>query len=730
VATIGFKGGESCTFLSHCPDRYHSLTHQPVRRRKDATVVKTVTPAPPSLLNRELSWLDFNERVMALAADERMPLLERVKFCSIFSSNLDEFFMVRVAGLMDQAASGLPVRSDDGLTPREALAAIRVRVDGLTTELSRLWRKVLRPSLADEGIQVGRVADCRDDELAELDKLYQREIFPVLTPLGVGPGQPFPYISALSLSLGVLARDPDTGEERFARVKVPEQLPRFVAVGAGRLLLPLEDVIGHYLDSLFPGMEILERAAFRVTRDADMELSDDAADLLQAVQAEISRRRFGDVVRVEVASSMSAGMVDELRTGLHVGDEEIYAIHGMLDLSEVMQIAALDRPDLKDEPWRPITQARLHAAHGDEDLFAEIRRADFFVHHPYESFTTSVERFIGAASNDPAVRALKTTVYRTSEESPIVPALVRAVQTGKQSVCLVELKARFDENRNIEQGQTLEQAGVHVVYGFPDLKIHAKTTLVIRREGQRLRRYVHIGTGNYHSVTARLYEDIGIFTADEEIAADVADLFNYLTGFGRPQKFRKLLVAPATLRPRLVSLIRQVAVAAAEGERAEIKLKVNQLTDPAIIDELLAAADAGAKIDIFARSICMLRPVSDRITVRSVVGRFLEHSRILVFHAGDSSDYLIGSADLMPRNLDHRIEIVVPIESQRAQAELNTVFDTLLADNQQAWQLGADGLWTRLQPGDGEKPKVAQIALMRRAQLRERRQAEYRNRAR
>ena len=495
------------------------------------------------------------------------------------------------------------------------------------------------------------------------------------------------------------------------------------------LLIPLEDVIGHYLGSLFPGMEILERACFRVSRDADMELSDEADDLLEAVQAEIRKRRFGDVVRVEVASPMSAAMLERLRVGLRVADADLYSVQGLLDLSELMQIVSLDRPELKDEPWRPITQARLHAAHDGPELFAEIRRSDVFVHHPYESFATSVERFIGIASTDPAVRALKTTVYRTSDESPIVPALVRAAEAGKQSVCLVELKARFDEGRNIVQGQRLEQAGVHVVYGFPDLKIHAKTALVVRLEGDRLRRYVHIGTGNYHSVTARLYEDVGIFTADEDITADVADLFNYLTGFGQPQKFRKLLVAPATLRPRLVELIRQVGAAGAAGERAEIKLKVNALTDPAIIEELMLAAEAGARVDIIARSICMLRPTNDRITVRSIVGRFLEHSRILVFHAGKRSHYLMGSADLMPRNLDHRIEIVVPVESPRAQAELNTIFDTLLSDNRQAWQLDADGQWTRL-GANGKKGKIAQTALMRRARLRERRQAEYRNRER
>jgi polyphosphate kinase len=693
-------------------------------------MAKAPAAASATLLNRELSWLDFNARVLELAADESMPLLERVKFCSIFSSNLDEFFMVRVAGLMDQAASGLPVRSHDGITPREALAAIRERVEELMSEQARLWRKVISPLLAAEGINVGRVEDCLEDERAELRRHFERQIFPVLTPLGVGPGQPFPYISGLSLSLSVLARDPETGEERFARVKVPEQLPRFVEIGGGRLLLPLEDVIGHYLDGLFPGMEIVERSFFRVTRDADMELSDDADDLLEAVQAEIRRRRFGDVVRVEVASSMSARMAEQLRTGLRVTDAEIYPIKGMLDLSELMQIVQLDRPELKDEAWRPITQARLHAAHGQADVFAEISRSDVFVHHPYESFASSVERFIDAASTDLAVRALKTTVYRTSEESPIVPALVRAAEAGKQSVCLVELKARFDERRNIEQGRALEQAGVHVAYGFPDLKIHAKTTLVVRLEGDHLRRYVHIGTGNYHSVTARLYEDVGIFTADEDIGADVADLFNYLTGFGRPQKYRKLLVAPAALRSRLVALIRQVASAAAEGKRAEIRLKVNALTDPGVIDELIAAAEAGAKIEIVARSICMLCPVNERITVRSVLGRFLEHSRILVFHAGDESHYLIGSADLMPRNLDHRIEIVVPVESPRAQAELNTILDTLWQDNRQAWQLDSTGRWTRLQPADGEKPKVAQTVLMRRAQLRERRQIEYRNRGR
>ncbi|HEY7537941.1 MAG TPA: polyphosphate kinase 1, partial [Gaiellaceae bacterium] len=497
-----------------------------------------------------------------------------------------------------------------------------------------------------------------------------------------------------------------------------------------RLLIPLEEVIAHFLGTLFPGMEILERAVFRVTRDADMELSDDADDLLEAVRAEIRKRRFGDVVRVEVAASMSAAMRNRLRAGLDVTDHEMYEIPGLLDLSEVSELAAFDRPELKDEPWRPTTQARLRSALEDGDIFAEIRRSDIFVQHPYDSFATSFEQYIRSAAVDPSVRALKTTVYRTSDESPVVPSLVTAAEAGKQSVCLVELKARFDERRNIEWAQSLEQAGVHVVYGFPHLKIHAKTTLVVRREDNGLRRYVHIGTGNYNSFTARMYEDVSLFTADEDIAADVADLFNYLTGFGMPQTFRKLLVAPLTLRPRLVELIRQVAVSAVAGERAQIRLKVNALTDPAIIEELERAAAAGAEIDIIARSICMLRPTSEQIRVRSVLGRFLEHSRIFVFQAGDSSTYLLGSADLMPRNLDHRIEIVTPVESQRAQAELNTILDTLLADNMQAWELNGDGHWNRVENGNGKRMTVAQTLLMRRAVQRERRQAEYRNRAR
>jgi polyphosphate kinase len=673
--------------------------------------------ARATLLNRELSWLDFNARVLELAEDDGIPLLERVKFCSIFSSNLDEFFMVRVAGLLDQATSGPCSRSPDGRTPSEALTAIRERVLELTELQAQIWQLQLRPALAAKGIGLGSIDDCSPEGLRVLHRRYQREIYPLLTPLGVGPSRPFPHISGLSLSFGVLTRNPDTGKEQFARVKVPEGLPRFVDADTGRFLM-VEDVIGHNLHTLFPKLEIVEQVLFRVTRDADLELSDDADDLLEAVQAEVSRRRFGDVVRLEVAASASASMLDRLRTGLRLDGDAIYAVHGPLDLASAVQLAELDRPDLKDAPWRPITRARLRHALDDGDIFAEIRRGDILVQQPYESFSTSYEQFIRSAAADPAVQALKTTVYRTSDESPIVPSLVAAAESGKQSVCLVELKARFDERRNISWAHALEQAGVHVVFGVPGLKIHAKTTLVVRREGDHLRRYAHIGTGNYHSATARTYEDVGIFTADAEITADIADLFNFLTGLGQPPTFRKLLLAPVTLRPRLVELIRSIGAAAAAGERAEIRLKVNALTDPEIIAELDAAANAGASVDIIARSICTLKPENHRIRVRSVLGRFLEHSRILVFHAGNRSDYLIGSADLMPRNLDHRIEIMTPVESKPAQTELDTILDTLLADVR-AWQLGSDGAWRRLEAG--KRPAAAHTVMMRRAATREQR---------
>ena len=673
--------------------------------------------AAPVFLNRELSQLDLIYRVLDLAADANEPLLERVKFCGIVSSILDEFFMVRVAGLQDQVISGASVRTSDGRTPQQTLDEIRDRVGELTAAQTALWRDELCPALAREGILLGTVDDATDDELEELEHVFTRQIFPVLTPLAVGPGQPFPYISGLSLSLGLLVRDPEAGEERFARVKVPEGLDRFVAIGERGLLVPLENVISYFLDHLFPEMEIAERVAFRLTRDGDTEISDDADDLLEAVESEVRRRRFGAVVRIEVSSSVSREMLLRLEERLGIARDQVFPISGLLDLADVSQLWSLDRPDLKYEPWLPYTQRRL-AASGDDELFSEIARRDIVVQHPYDSFGTSVEAFVQAAARDPHVVAVKTTVYRTSRDSAIAPALMKASENGKQAVCVVELKARFDERRNIEWARSLEQAGVHVVYGFPDMKIHAKTTLVIRREGDELRRYVHIGTGNYHATTARIYEDVGLFTADPEIGADIADLFNFVTGFGRPQRFRKLLVAPFNLRKRLVEHIREVGEAAADGRHARIRLKCNSLTHADVVEELYKASQAGAEIDIVVRANCTLVPgvpgLSETIRVRSILGRFLEHSRLYCFEAGDDKAYFLGSADLMPRNLDHRIEVVVPVEELHVRNEIESIFKALLGDNAQAWELDHDGTWERVAPGKSERRRFAQVTFMRR----------------
>ena len=493
--------------------------------------------SPELVLNRELSFLAWSSRVLEMAADTSLPLLERTKFCSIFSRNLDEFFMVRVAGLLDQLEAGVAGTSPDAWTPQHALREIRERVLELSARQSKLWKRDLSVELAEAGIAVAQVEDLTKAELAELTERFDHEVFPILTPLAVGPGQPFPYISGLSLSLGMFVRDPDSGEERFARVKVPELLPRFLGVGDRGVYLPLERVIRHFLDWLFPKMEIVECCTFRVTRDADFELSDEADDLLVAVESELRRRRFGDPVRVEVSGSTSTRMLDRLKRGLGLNDEQVYLAQGLLDLVDLSQFVELDRPELKEAPWYPLTHPRFARASTDDDLFAEIAEADVVVHHPYHSFATSFESFVSSTARDPQALALKTTVYRTSGDSPLVPALVEAAEAGKQAVCLVELKARFDERRNIEWARALEQAGVHVVHGFPNWKIHAKTTLIVRREGDVLRRYVHVGTGNYHALNARLYEDFGLFTADPDVGADVADLFNYITGFGKRSAF-------------------------------------------------------------------------------------------------------------------------------------------------------------------------------------------------
>jgi polyphosphate kinase len=683
---------------------------------------KRAAPAAERLINRELSFLDYAARLIDLARDEEVPLLERVFFLSVFAQMLDEFFMVRIAGLTGQAAAGVTVRSPDGRTPQQTLVDARPRVLELYAEQDRVWTNELCPALAAEGIVVSSVDDLSLEELAELDARFEREIFPVLTPLAVGPGQPFPYISALSISLALFVTDPETGEVRLARVKAPEGLPRFQHVGRAGRVVPLEQVLTRYLPALFPGMEILERSLFRVSRDADLEVSDEADDLLEAVELELRRARFGEVTRLEVSASMSAELRERLQHGLRVPDDLVYPLAGALDLADAAELTGLDRPDLKNDPSVPVIRPPFGNFETAAQLFGAIRAGDLVVHHPYDSFAASFESFLDRSASDPSVIAIKSTVYRIGDDTPLVPALIEAAENGKQSVCVVEIKARGDARRNIEWSRALEQAGVHVVYGFPSMKIHAKTTLVVRREAGVLRRYVHLGTGNYNHVTARTYEDFGLFTADEDIAADVADLFNYVTGFGRPARFRKLLIAPFTLRQRLLEEVRLVAEAAKAGKKARIRIKVNGLTHDEVINELYAASQAGARIDLIVRGICSLRPgvagMSEGIHVRSVLGRFLEHSRLFVFEAADRAAYYLGSADLMPRNLDHRVEVVAPIEDVAFQSELAGVFDALLADTAFSWELGSDGVWERVRPKKDHKARSAQAMLTRRAKRR------------
>ena len=689
-----------------------------------ATVRSRKRAASPGerLINRELSFLDYDARLLELAHDESQPLLERVFFLKVSAEMLDEFFMVRVAGLTGQAAAGVSRRLPDGRTPQQTLDDSRGRVLELYRSQAELWTKQLCPALAQERILISNVEDLDATERRELDDRFQREVFPVLTPLAVGPGQPFPYISALSVSLGLFVSDPDTGEERFARVKVPEGLPRFFPVGRRGRFVPLEQVLSHYLPELFPGMEILERSLFRVTRDGDLEVADEADDLLEAVELQLRRARFGEVTRLEVSASMSDAMLEQLQHGLHVPDDLVYPLDGMIDFADLGQLYKLDRPDLKNDGWTPVARPPWNSIEAASEQFAAIRAGDLLVHHPYDSFASSFESFVDLAAADPEVIAIKSTVYRTSDDTPLVPALVDAAERGKQTVCLVEIKARGDERRNIEWSRALEQAGVHIVYGFPGLKIHAKTTLVVRREPGGLRRYVHLGTGNYNAVTARSYEDFGLFTADEEIAADVADLFNHLTGFGRPAHFRKLLVAPFTLRERLIEEIRMVAEAAEAGKKARIRIKVNGLTHPQVIDELYAAAEAGARIDLLVRGVCSLRPgvagLSENIRVRSVLGRFLEHSRLFVFETNGRTACFMGSADLMPRNLDHRVEVVTPIEDLALQTELTATLDALWRDTESSFELDANGRWERVNPKKDERPRSGQQTLMRRARRR------------
>jgi polyphosphate kinase len=657
--------------------------------------------------NRELSWLDFNDRVLQLAEDPSVPLLERVKFCAIWESNLDEFYMVRVANLHDQLEAGMDARGADGLGASEQIDAIRERVIVQRERLARCFGRDLRPALAEHGIRLVSPDRATPAERAELARIYESSIFPVLTPLAIGLGRPFPYISNLSLSLAVSLHDPDQGTEIIARVKVPKELlGRFVEIGdGGATLVPLEDVIASNLSSLFPGMDVTDYALFRVTRDTDYDISDEADDLLEAVEEELRRRRFGEVVRLEVEGRMSSRLRDQLTTALRIEERQLYAVEGLLDASDLMDVAAVSGfSELRDAPYAPATKPRLRGEDGEfADLFATMREGDILVHHPYDSFTMSVERFVKQAVNDPDVLAIKQTVYRTSADSPLVPSLIDAAERGKQAVCMVELKARFDERANIQWAKKLEEAGVHVVYGLPALKSHAKCVLVVRREGRGIRYYAHIGTGNYNPKTAKLYTDLGLFTADPEIGNDIAEMFNYMTGYSRPRDYRKVLVAPFNLFEGILDEIERTIDSHSEDRPARIRMKMNSLLDAPCIRALYRASQAGVEVQLNVRGICALRPgvrgVSDNIDVLSVVGRFLEHSRIFSFErAAEPERVFIGSADLMPRNLYNRVELVTPIEDPRIRVQLLDVLDRCLADDTNSWRLNQDGTWTRRHP--------------------------------
>jgi polyphosphate kinase len=674
-------------------------------------------------LNRELSWLDFNARVLALAEDSTRPLLERAKFLAIFAMNLDEFFQVRVSGLQEQVAAGIRTRSPDGLDPLETIRAIREQVRALVERQTTIFTKDIAPGLEEAGIRFERWDDLNDADRRELQATFAEHVYPVLTPLAVDPAHPFPYISNLSLNLAVVVRDPETRGQRFARIKVPPLLPRFVPLSEGFRFVPLEQVIAAHLEWLFPGMEILDRVPFRVTRDADFELDDEDEDLLEAIESVLHRRsKFGHTVRLEVDTSMSDEVLELLCRELEIPPAAVVTIDGPLDLSGLWDICGLERPDLKDEPWLPQTPPALLPI-GDEtpDLFRILRDSDVLVQHPYDSFATSVEAFVDQAASDPNVLAIKQTIYRTAGPgSAIVRSLVDAARQGKQVVALVELKARFDEQANIERARVLEEAGVHVVYGLVGLKTHAKILLVVRQEDDGIRRYCHVGTGNYNPQTATLYEDLGLLSADPALGADLTELFNHLTGYSRSVRYRRLLVAPDGLRPALRDLIRREA---ARGDQGRIVMKMNSLVDPELIGELYEASNAGTEIDLIVRGICCLRPQvpgrSEHIRVRSLVGGFLEHSRIYRFGTSPTAEYLIGSADLMPRNLDRRVEAQCPVDAPDLRTRLDEILDTNLADDVLSWELAADGEWHKVETVAGINAQARlRVLAVERAQAR------------
>ena len=681
--------------------------------------------------NRELGWLDFNSRVLALAEDTSLPLLERAKFLAIFASNLDEFFMVRVAGLKRRDETGLSVRSADGRSPREQLQMIAARTQKIAARHARVFIDSVQPALDEANVRIVGWDDLSVVQQVRLREYFHNELFPVLTPLAVDPAHPFPYISGLSLNLAVTVRDAGEGGEHFARVKVPNNINRFIRVDRlipetgppgpdghhPAIFLPLEKLIGANLEFLFPGMQVVEQHVFRITRNADFEVDEDRdEDLLQALERELARRRFGSPVRLEVGDDMSEHMLELLLRELDVDPADVIQVPGLLDLTALFEVHAIDRPGLKERPFVPKTHPAFGERETPKSIFTTLQEGDVLVHHPYDSFSTSVQRFIEQAAADPQVLAIKQTLYRTSGDSPIVDALIDAAAAGKQVVALVELKARFDEQANIRWARKLEQAGVHVVYGLVGLKTHCKTCLVVRREGSTIRRYCHIGTGNYNPKTARLYEDVGLLTAAPEIGADLTDLFNTLTGYSRKTEYRNLLVAPHGIRTGIIERIEgEVAALRAGNTGARIQLKANALVDEQVIDALYRASQAGVPVDIFVRGICALRPgvpgLSENITVRSILGQFLEHSRIMVF--GAAQEYWIGSADMMHRNLDRRVEVMVQVRDRRLAADLQDIFDSAFDPRTRCWELRPDGGWTAL-PAAGEEVRDHQRRMVTR----------------
>ncbi len=708
--------------------------------RAKETAPEVNLSSPEYFFNRELSWLEFNRRVLHEALDPRTLLLERLKFSAIFSSNLDEFFMVRVAALRQQVEAGVTALTPDGKSPQEQLDAISETLRSMVTDQHRNFEKTLRPALAEHGVHILNYIDLNQEQRLYLQDYYEKRIFPVLTPLAVDPGHPFPFISNLSLNLAVVVKDPELGNEHFARVKVPSSLlPRFVTFPAelrqieGKSALwmgvPLEQVIAHNLEFLFPGMNIQEYYLFRITRDADLEVAeDDADDLLLAIEQELRKRRLGgSVVRIEIQSDMPESIREMLMQEKKISSSSIYEVEGLLNLKDLMSLMSLPLPHLKDTPRTPIIPPRLRSIgefkaakpdqEGEEekDFFTVIRNGDLLLHHPFYSFSLSVQRFIQLAANDPSVLAIKMTLYRTSGDSPIVHALISAAENGKQVVALVELKARFDEENNINWARRLEQAGVHVVYGLVGLKTHTKVVLVVRQEADRIRRYVHVGTGNYNYKTARLYTDLGILSCREELGADLTDLFNYLTGYSRQRAYRKLLVSPVNMRDRMTALIRREAEHSKNGNSGRIIAKMNSLVDPQMIETLYEASQAGVQIDLIVRGICCLRPgikdVSENIRVISIVGRYLEHSRIYYFQNNGQEELYIGSADWMTRNLDRRVEAITPIDDPAIAKDLQEILGILMSDNRQAWELQSDGSYIQRKPTESEPERSAQNIL-------------------